>query len=197
MDDVESFEDGRLRGMNPQPVGDAVATDGRAVTNPASSWNHERCRRCGQTFRRGDAVEVTVRPDYVVVHTDPWMSCGGTSVGEAGGHESPGRNDAAGFAAGLLTAFPVAGGIPVLQLPAGDWRVATPDRVDPPRCLYCGHTFRVGEHVVVCPCGPLTPKCGAAVHRDPAAGLSCWEAWRPDSSLSVCPVTLTQVGGTH
>jgi predicted RNA-binding Zn-ribbon protein involved in translation (DUF1610 family) len=178
--------------MNPQPAGEAITTDGRAVTSPASSWNHDRCGRCGQTFRRGDAVVVTVRPRLVVVHTDPWLACGGDSDA----HGSPDHDDA-GFAAGLLNAFPPAGGIPVHRLAANDWRVATPDRVDPPRCLYCGHTFRASEHVVVCPCGPLTPKCGAAVHRDPAAGLSCWEAWRPDSTLSVCPVTLARVGGTQ
>jgi hypothetical protein len=193
MDDVDRFEEGRLRGMNPQPAGDAIATDGRAITSPASPWNHDRCHRCGQTFRRGDAVEITLRPHYVVVHTDPWMACGGTGVEDA--HGSPGDDDA-GFAAGLLSAFPVAGGIPVQRLAVHDWRVATPDRTDPPRCLYCGHTFRAGEYVVVCPCGPLTPNCGAAVHRDPAAGLSCWEAWRPDSTLSVCPVTLVRISGT-
>jgi len=27
------------------------------------------------------------------------------------------------------------------------------------------------------------------------AGLSCWESWRPDGRVTVCPVTQTAVGG--
>ncbi|WP_261567253.1 hypothetical protein [Frankia gtarii] len=59
------------------------------------------------------------------------------------------------------------------------------------RCETCGHTFRAGEHVVVCPCGRHPTTCIAAVHRDPAAGVTCWDGWRPDGVLTRCPVSLT------
>jgi hypothetical protein len=110
----------------------------------------------------------------------------------AGGAAANG--DAAAFAAGLLHAFPVAGRIPVRLLEPSDWRVPRSADGQSPTCLYCGHTFRAGECVVVCPCRPHDPRCGSAIHRDPAAGLNCWETWRPDSSLKVCPVTLSRVG---
>jgi hypothetical protein len=203
LDGAADFARGVESGLDPQPVADAVTT-GYAVTSPSSRWNHRRCRTCGQTFRRGDQVLLSEH-GRVVQHADPWLRCAppqataGPSAGggpaEAGGGpaEAGSGDDASAFAAGLVRAFPVAGGIRALRLAGDDWRVARPRSATAPTCLYCGHTFRAGEHIVVCPCRPLDAHCGAAVHRDPAAGLNCWEAWRPDSELTVCPVTLRRV----
>jgi hypothetical protein len=206
MDDRQAFLTGVQRGLDPQPVGDVVGTDGRAVTSPSSLWNHWRCRSCGHSFRRGDAVLVTGTTPDDVVHADPVLDR--RAPGQAAGHggdDAPGdtpasrpgaaASDAVAFSSGLLHAFPVAGGIPVHLVDPADWRVPRSAEDPSPTCLYCGHTFRAGEYIVVCPCRPDKPRCGSAVHRDPAAGLSCWETWRPDSSLNVCPVTLSRVGG--
>jgi hypothetical protein len=101
------------------------------------------------------------------------------------------RQDIADFATGLLAAWPPLGGVPVLALAGDDWRIARPGGgASPPTCPACGHTFRAGDHVIICPCRPEAPRCGAAVHRDPASGLTCWDDWRPDGVLPRCPVTL-------
>ncbi|WP_322763384.1 hypothetical protein [Frankia sp. Cr2] len=122
----------------------------------------------------------------------------------------------AAFAAGLLAAWPPAGDVPIVRLAPHALQVARPDLgpdapkllnapksnapksnapkfLDAPTCLVCGHTFRAGEHVVVCPCGMYRGFCVAAVHRDPVAGLTCWDDWRPDGALTHCPVTLNRV----
>ncbi len=205
MSERDEFWAGRERGLDPQPAREVVNASGDAVTSPGSWWNHTRCTSCGQTFRRGDHVRVIEGTSQSVIHADPWLDCppreevaaGDRSVAHRATADTSGGDrisDAAEFAAGLLGAYPVAGKVPVIPLKPDDWRVARPGGILPPRCLYCGHTFRAGEHVVVCPCRPHDMLCGTAVHRDPAAGLNCWEAWRPDSSLSVCPVTLSRVG---
>lgn len=187
-DDVTAFWAGRARGVDPQPQVDAADDDGRAVTSPSSSWNHQLCTTCGHSFRRGDEVRIIRDPEYRVVHSAPALRCD-PDVEPDGEPAEPSQE----FAAGLLRTWPVAEHVPVTQLKTDDWRVARPGLSRPPTCLYCAHTFRPGEHVVVCPCGPGASRCGAAVHRDPAAGLSCWEAWRPDSALKICPVTLERV----
>jgi len=215
VDDRQEFLTGVQWGLDPQPAGDLVGRDGRAVTSVSSPWNHKRCRSCGHSFRRGD--EVLIGDGFGnVVHADPWLDCTPSAQDPAGQDamnspagpdgtvaamsrvtmtgDATGQRDAAAFAVGLLHVFPVAGGIPVRLLEPADWRVPRSADDPSPTCLYCGHTFRAGECVVVCPCRPLDPRCGSAVHRDPAAGLTCWEAWRPDSSLKVCPVTLSRVG---
>lgn len=102
----------------------------------------------------------------------------------------------ADLVSGLMEAWPPGPGARIRQLSPDDWRVDRRHRPGerPPACLYCGHTFRAGEFVVCCPCG-REPECGAAVHRDPAAGLPCWERWRPRGRTDLCPVTLERVTG--
>ena len=104
--------------------------------------------------------------------------------------EDLGAEDLAQFADGLAETWLPAGGVPVTRLDKGDWRTVRPHPpLERARCLYCAHTFRDNEYVVVCPCSPAAPACGAAVHRDPAAGLVCWETWRPDGYVPQCPVS--------
>ncbi|MFE9448062.1 hypothetical protein [Streptomyces sp. NPDC006739] len=194
-----AFEAGMAAGLDPQE--ESVQSGRTAVTHASSPWNHRLCTTCGQTFRRGDTVRVgdagttgsgTAADD--VAHLAPALACAGAP------HEAPegaraDAADSAGFAAGLLATWPPVDGVPVTALTADDWQVARPaiHGARPPRCLYCAHTFRAGEHVVLCPCSPNRPACGAAVHRDPAAGLACWENWRPEGRLTICPVKLVAV----
>jgi hypothetical protein len=176
-------------------------TEGQTVTLLSSWWNHLRCTGCGHTFRRGDRVRVSQRM-RTVVHLVPGLDCGAPADNEPAASAS---TDIAAFREGLLSAWPAPEGTRIMRLPAGDWRI--PDGPDDVRdtnvCLHCGHTFRAGEYVVVCPCRPMLPlqpggttrpaACGRGVHRDPAIGLSCWESWRPDGTVTVCPVTQTKV----
>jgi hypothetical protein len=190
------LEFGISLGLSPLPEQDE--TDGVAITKLSSWWNHLHCRTCGHTFRRGDRVRVNMA-ERTVTHLVPGLACGepaGDSAADA---------EVAAFRAGVLAAWPVPEGVRVRQLAADDWRIpAGPaDLREANVCLHCGHTFRAGEYVVVCPCRPALPQaadgeprtasCGRAVHRDPAAGLSCWEQWRPDGVVTVCPVTQVRV----
>lgn len=189
---AEEVEYGILLGLSPQPDQDADHVDGVAVTRVSSWWNHLRCRLCGHTFRRGDRVRVSTQ-DKIVVHLVPGLGCADTT------ETSQAQEDIDAFRAGLLDAWPAQPGLRLHQLTRDDWRIPRgPDDLREANvCLHCGHTFRAREMVVVCPCQPgLTsagepnaPACGRAIHRDPALGLSCWESWRPDGRVSVCPVT--------
>ncbi|TQS46764.1 hypothetical protein [Cryptosporangium phraense] len=190
------FAAGVAAGLDPQPQAGASRT-GPAVTNIGSRWNHTTCSVCGQTFRREDAVRITEQDGIAapaVTHRDPALRCD-PDVGAPPAEQS--GDDVADFAAGLAAAWRPLDGAPISRLSPRDWRIPRPggrpgsDRRR--RCLYCGHTFRAEEHVVVCPCSPHEPKCGAAVHRDPGAGLVCWEKWRPDGELAICPITLTRL----
>jgi hypothetical protein len=199
--EASELEYGVLLGLAPQPEVDRVGDDGVAVTRPSSDWNHRRCHRCGQTFRRGDRVRVSDR-GRTVVHLAPGLGCAGPADADSA------REEVGAFRAGLLAEWPAGAGLRLRQLDATDWRIprGPGDLRDSHVCLQCGHTFRPGEYVVVCPCRPTQPPnpdgspreaaCGRAVHRDPAAGLSCWESWRPDGQVKVCPVTQVNVGGT-
>jgi hypothetical protein len=190
------LQEGILLGLTPQPALDD--DDGEAVTKLSSPWNHLRCDRCSHTFRRGDRVRVN-RRERTVLHLVPGLGCAAPAGTDAAEEEF------AAFRAGLLSAWPAPVGTRVQQLAAGDWRIphGPGDVRDAHLCLHCGHTFRAGEYVVVCPCRPelpLTPggppqraACGRAVHRDPAIGLPCWESWRPDGRVIVCPVTQIRV----
>ena len=190
------LEYGILLGLSPQPDQDVDDAHGVAVTKVSSWWNHLRCRLCGHTFRRGDRVRVSTR-DKIVVHLVPGLGCADTT--ETGQEHE--QIDA--FRAGLLAAWPPQPGPRLQQLARDDWRMPRgPDDLRESNvCLHCGHTFRAREVVVVCPCRPgLTPvgapsaaACGRAIHRDPALGLSCWESWRPDGHVSVCPVTQVNI----
>jgi hypothetical protein len=186
------------------PRQDLDEADGETVTMLSSWWNHLRCTRCGHTFRRGDRVRVSQRT-RTAEHLVAGLNCGQAADAEAAASAG---TDVAAFREGLLAAWPAPEGTRIMRLPAGDWRIPSgpADVRDSNACLQCGHTFRAGEYVVVCPCRPTLPLlpggtprpagCGRAVHRDPAIGLSCWESWRPDGSVAVCPVTQTMVGQT-
>jgi hypothetical protein len=183
------------RGLEPQAAfGDDGAT-GVVTTRSSSWWNFRRCKTCEHTFRRGDRVLVDpVR--RTAQHLVPGLACGSAADADADGRGRATVSAASGrdrddFAAGLLNTWPSA--VTLTRIGPRDWRLPRPGSGRAaPTCLYCGHTFRPGEYVVVCPCrvsAGASPACGAAVHRDPAAGLPCWDNWQPGGTLSVCPIT--------
>lgn len=194
-DVAAELELGIVLGLSPVPEQDEA--DGETVTKLSSWWNHLHCRGCGHTFRRGDRVRVEMAT-RTVTHLVPGLGCGQTADDDIDAEE------VAAFAAGVLSAWPVPAGIRIHRLTAADWRIprSPNDLREANVCLHCAHTFRVGEYVVVCPCRPAIPAadgpqaaaCGRAIHRDAAAGLSCWESWRPDGAVTVCPVTQVRVG---
>jgi hypothetical protein len=177
-------------GLDPQPAVELVEADGTALTSASSWWNYRLCKTCGHTFRRGDRVRVD-QAARTVAHLEPALGCVAVPLADGSGEST----EAAAFAAGLLAQWPPLLDMPVARISAGDWRLPSPGTGRrAPVCLYCGHTFRVGEYVVVCPCRAGEQLCGATVHRDPAAGLPCWERWRPDGVVTICPVTLAKTG---
>jgi len=186
-------------GMGPRRAGDA-AGGGRTITTLFSPWLGLRCATCWQTFRAGDPVTVTDDDVLDVKHLNPQLHCAGR--GEPAG--SPGDAESAphaemsadaevlAFTAALL-AVQTPGDPDVAILSARDWQVARRGEATAPQCLICGHTFRAGDAVIICPCAhqtdrPPLPGCALTVHRDPAAGLDCWGMWRQDGPLSRCPV---------
>jgi hypothetical protein len=170
---------------------------GAVITGINSWWNHLHCAGCGHTFRRGDRVEVDSR-ERTVYHLEPGLGCGPPGRPREDRPSEPVPDDdpadVAEFSAGVLAAWPLTGA-PVRPLTEADWQVRRPEPpLRRPRCLVCAHTFRPGENVVICPCDRSRPVCGSAVHRDPARGLVCWEAWRPDGRVNACPITLARRG---
>lgn len=170
-----------------------TAGSGETVTTLISWWNHLLCDACGHTFRRGDRV-VRDAMTRTVRHLEPTLGCseraGQASASASDDGDVADPDDLRAFAEGLHKAWPPEIGVPVTHLSPDDWRVRRPpEPLERTRCLYCAHTFRPDEQVVICPCSPQSPVCGAAVHRDPIAGLVCWESWRPEGDVRSCPVT--------
>src|SRR5262249_19722916 len=155
-----------------------------------------RCATCNQTFRRGDRVRAD--PDRGVQHLDPGLHCasdipgpgdemaGATDVANtatSSANPAPAGQDIHQFTAGLLAAWPPPNGAPVVTLTERYWQVTRPNSGPAsPACPGCGHTFRAGDAVIICPCAESPDderyaSCQLAVHRDPAAGLACWDDW--------------------
>lgn len=176
-------------GLEPRAAFADEGASGVAVTRSSSWWNRTLCRTCGHTFRRGDRALVDPAA-RTVMHLVPGLDCGTDPDGARTADGAPGDRDA--FTGGLLATWPA--NVPLSRIASDDWRVPRPGgRKSVPACLYCGHTFRAGEYVVICPCQPGQPACETAVHRDPAAGLPCWDRWRPAGRLSVCPTTTARL----
>jgi hypothetical protein len=181
-------------GLEPQAGFADHGASGVVATRSSSWWNHRRCGVCGHTFRRGDRVLVDAA-ERTVRHHVPGLACY-AEPGSIGVAVDPvmAAEDKSELTAGLLRTWPA--GIGLSRIDEGDWRLPLPGKKSVPKCLFCGHTFRLGEYVVVCPCRTAlgeSAACGAAVHRDPAAGLPCWENWRPDGTLTVCPTTTARL----
>jgi hypothetical protein len=188
--DMRRFELGRADGQFPKPA--SVTEDGTTVTTGTSPWLGIRCRTCNQTFRRGDRVRQD--PVHGIQHLVPGLRCALDARDDPAGGAPAGR-DTERFTAGLLAEWAPVNGAPVRALTERDWQVTRPSSGPAsPVCPGCGHTFRVGDAVIICPCA-VSPdderlaSCNLAVHRDPAAGLACWDDWRPSGRLVRCPRT--------
>jgi len=195
------FEPGIEAGQFPRAPVDAA---GRTLTTASSRWLGIRCAQCHHTFRRGDLVLASASLASIR-HLNPQLNCGSAEPGAgdylAGGDER--AWDAEDFVRGLHDEWPPITRVPVYRLTHDDWQVTGPrSGPDSPTCRGCGHTFRAGEQVIICPCAgaegdPRREYCQIAVHRDPAVGLCCWDDWAPAGRLLRCPRTLTKVSGRY
>lgn len=175
----DAFEIGLRAGLDPTNA--AAAAGGRAVTSLRSPWLHRLCPRCGHTFRRGDPVDVA--PDQSVQHVEDFSPC-----------RSPASMAAAAvieaeFFAGVNDGWPPPAGARVERLTAEHVLTRPPTAAfGRRRCAVCAHTLRPQDQVVICPCSPDAPLCSAAVHRDPAHQLHCWDDWQR-AGRRFCPAT--------
>lgn len=178
-------------GREPQAAFTEEKVSGPVITRSSSWWNKQRCKTCGHTFRRGDRALVDAAA-RTVQHLVPGLDCGIDPDDPDASAADGGLGDREAFAAGLLSTWPA--NVPISAIKPTDWRIPRPGRAQAvPTCLYCGHTFRPGEHVVICPCQPDKQACGVAVHRDPASGSPCWDRWQPTGKMTVCPTTTARL----
>jgi hypothetical protein len=182
--EFERGHDGAL-----DPANAAAVRGGQAVTTLLSHWLHTRCPTCAHTFRTGDRVKISA--DGTVRHQSPSLPCasGGTA-------ETAPTKVLAEFFAGLDESWPPPPDLQVIRLEAGHVLLAPPHaRFQRHACAVCGHTLRLHDSVVLCPCSPLRRLCAVAIHRDPLHGLHCLEAWNPGGTLKYCPVTSRVLDG--
>jgi hypothetical protein len=156
------------------PENQAGPVEGPATTTSRSPWHRTLCPVCRHTFRRGDRVEVeAVAGGRRVVHASEDLACARWVIRQGGG---PRPVDA--FFRGMDAAWPPPDR--VVRLNWGHELLAEPPLECRRRsCAFCGHTFRHGDVVIICPCSPPPALCAAAIHRDPQKGLNCWESLYP------------------
>jgi hypothetical protein len=177
------FEYGRAAALDPTNA--AAVAGGKAVTTLRSSWLHQRCPTCGHTFRLGDEVEV--EQDGTVRHRSAMLPC---ARGDGALGQDAAAAESRSFFAGLDDSWPPPRDLPVLRLEADHFLLVPPSGEFRRRsCAVCGHTFRLHDHVILCPCFPRQSRCIVAIHRDPMHGLRCWEQWNPGEFLRYCPAT--------
>lgn len=140
---------------------------------------------CMHTFRLGDEVHIA-EDTRTVRHSSALLPCSH----QAGVIHEP-EHEMRAFFAGLDEAWPPPQHIPIVRLESGHPLLAPPYRgFHRSTCAVCGHTFRLHDHVLICPCSPNSPLCQTAIHRDTLHGLHCFEAWNPGTNRQdYCPVT--------
>ena len=161
-----------------------IQNSGDAITSLHSFWLGENCQVCAHTFRLGDTVFID--KNRQVFHNSALLPC--AKEGQVAIEISHEISD---FFEGLSETWPPPKNIPITRLEHGHELLA-PKRGGFKRktCAVCGHTFRLHDHVIICPCSPNDPKCMTAIHRDPIHGLHCYEAWNPGANKQeYCPVT--------
>ena len=163
------FDQGLTAAMD--PVNALSIQEGTAITTLNSYWLHQHCSQCGHTFRPGD--EVYISKDRTVLHNSALLPCAKKSPISS---HSPAETTA--FFQGLDTSWCPPKCLPIKRLEEGDPLLAPPYAgFQRHSCAICGHTLRLHDLVVICPCQPQTPLCQIAIHRDPIHGLHCWELW--------------------
>lgn len=179
-DIAAQFSAGLAAGLDPDSAsGRELAADNgprRTLTSLRSRWLHRLCPVCGHTFRPGD--EVLVLPGGQVAHDLPGLRCHGDYTETAAGHEQ-----AQAFFVGLAEAWPLPADVPLVRLEGDHWLLAPPRAgFRRPACRVCGHSFRSLDHVVLCPCDPVNPRCRVAVHRDIFRQMHCYDQWAQGKS---------------
>jgi hypothetical protein len=177
------FNDG-VTGVLDPTNNDAIALGGQGTTTLSSYWLHQKCSVCSHTFRLGD--EVYISEDKTVRHNSALLPCAQGKVNSSAVSE-----ETSAFFAGLDSAWPPPKDIPIMRLELENELLAPPlAGFQRHTCAVCGHTLRLNDHVVICPCSPHKPRCQIAVHRDLIHGLHCFDAWNPGANRqSYCPIT--------
>lgn len=176
---MQRFEAGLAAGLDPDSQsagqGENPADAQQRITTLRSRWLHRRCACCGHSFRLGD--EVARGANGGMLHDMYGLRCIG-----GGNAAPPNPQMKRDFFTGLDQAWPTPTEIGIERLEEPHPLLAPPDRGHVrSACRVCGHTFRPGDHVVICPCSPSANpeerKCVAAVHRDTLQQLHCWDEW--------------------
>ena len=177
------FEAGLAGGLDEAA---AAIVEGVAVTGLRSRWLHRLCARCGHSFRVGDRVRVG--EDGAAVHDMPGL-CVPAGIGAETISEAVSA-DRRAFLTAMEAVCSPPRLVPTLRLEPGHPLLASPSPgLRRAYCRICGHTFRLLEQVVICPCDPDEPRCRVAVHRDAARQLHCWDDWlraHPDAGSRPC-----------
>ena len=146
-DQLAQFEAGLTMGLDPDNRAPFVGNPGddnsaRRLTTLRSRWLHRRCTVCGHSFRLGD--EVTLTPSGGVVHDMPRLRC---AEGATTAPDDVAERQA--FFQGLDAAW--ASSTCIERLEDGHYLLAPPQTGRArSTCRVCGHTFRPGDHVVIC-----------------------------------------------
>jgi hypothetical protein len=175
--ELSAFLDGYARGRDPE----GTDADGTIHSTRRSLWIGSKCDICGHSFRNGDVVLVRHGEDGgpgTVVHRSADFPCADVPVEPC----DPGRASAADstveqFAAAVARFFPLRPGLAVLRLTDRHCRLAEAYVENRRTCMQCGHTVRIGDRIVRCPCGLPKKACTNVVHHDPAQGFPCYMAW--------------------
>ncbi len=180
---IDAFKQGIAIAVD--PANDlAIQSSDEVVTTLDSHWLGEFCQVCSHSFRLGD--EVMISNDGTVCHNSDLLPCSRKKrISNESSHEM------SAFFDGLNESWPPPKNIQVVRL-EHDHPLLAPPKAGFKRyvCTVCGHTLRLHDHVIICPCSPDKPKCMTAIHRDPIHGLHCFEAWNPGANKQeFCPVT--------
>lgn len=184
---VEAFERGLSQALD--PANRLMVEGGQGITTLYSPWLHKLCPVCKHSFRLDD--EAVLSSNGIARHNTLLLPCAG------GATDGPPQTSAAtAFFRGLDAAWPPPQNLPLRRLEEGDPLLALPPAgLRRHKCAVCGHTLRLHDVVVICPCQPQNPLCQIAIHRDPAHNLSCWEEWKPDAYDLYCPATSRKIAG--
>ncbi len=183
----EPFSAGLAAGLDPDAsyqTSAALKSEPQHLTTTLRSrWLHRLCPVCKHTFRPGD--DVLLQAGNKVVHDLPGLRCASSEQAESTADVTANK----AFFEGLEHAWPLPEDVPVIQLEPGHWLLAPPrahSRFSRHACRVCGHSFRAGDRVVICPCDPVKPRCRVAVHRDILQQNHCWDQWQAGDSRDQC-----------
>jgi hypothetical protein len=175
------FDRGVISAMDPD--NQHSVRGGPAVTNMRCWWLGLRCAECRHTFRPGDRVVVSV-DGASVRHASPELPCGGDVA-------AADRLDPAlvgEFFRGLSDVWRPPGDQVIVTLTSDHPLLVPPvGRFERRKCFVCGHTFRLMDRVIRCPCGSGQSDCLFALHCDPEHNRNCWQDWEGAGRRRFCP----------